>query len=182
MQLQQKHVRVILAVICGIFISLFGVFIFSDFLYRGISIGDDVVPLLKTGSLTQFFQGLYVLIGSGFQANWFQEFSTANIQDQTFGGVLFGETIWPAILTWLFAGMISGVLIKGVKRGIIFSLILFGSLFLLWLITGMFAGADFNSMFLTNTVNTLGELFTVFIFLNVGGVLGGLISGPAHFD
>ena len=182
MQIQQKHIRVILAIIFSLFISLFGVFIFSDFIYRGLTIGDDIGPLIQSGVFNTFFQGLYFLIGSGFQANWFHEFSSENIQLLTFSGVLFGETIWPAILTWFTAGLIGGILVKGVKRGLFYSLILFGSIFLLWLITGMFAGEDFNSMFMTNIVNTLGELFTVFVFLNLGGLLGGLISGPANFD
>lgn len=182
MQFQQKHVRVLSAILFSLFFSLFGVFIFSDFLYRGISIGDDVVPLLQSGSFNTFFKGLYILFGSGFQADWFGEFSPENIQNSTLGLILFGETIWPAIITWMTVGFVSGTIIKGVKRGLIFSLIWFGSIFILWAIIGMFAGADFSSMFLTNFGSTMSSLFTIFIFLVFGGVIGGLISGPANFD
>ncbi|UYP47948.1 hypothetical protein NEF87_004233 [Candidatus Lokiarchaeum ossiferum] len=182
MQFQQKYVRVLGAVLFALFFSLFGVFIFSDFIYRGISIGGDIVPLLQSGSFNTFFQGLYMLFGSGFQADWFGEFSQNNIQESSLGFILFGETIWPAILTWFTVGILSGTIIKGVKRGLIFSLIWFASIFIIWAIIGMFAGADFSSMFIRNLGNTMGSLFTIFIFLIFGGVLGGLISGPANFD
>ncbi len=170
--------RIVSSFIVGFILACFGVFFFSDFQYRGLSLGNDVSPLISGGTFNKFMQGIWTLLGSGFLADWFVEFSANNIANSSVGAIFFGETIWPALVTWFMAGFLIGVIVKGVKRGLILSLIIFIAVFFLWLITGIFAGADITAIFITNITNTLSELFTVLISLIPGGIIGGLISGP----
>lgn len=182
MQLKKNHLRIISAFIVGFFFACFGVFLFSDFQYRGLTLRNNVLPLITGGTLNSFMQGIWVLLGSGFIANWFLEFSLTNIANSSVSAIFWGETIWPAICTWFLAGFFIGVIIKGMKRGILLSISIVLTVFLFWVISGIFAGADITAIFITNIGNTLSELFTVFISLIPGGILGGLISGPYQSD
>ena len=182
MAIKKNHIRIVSSFFVGIFFACFGVFFFSDFQYRALTITNNVSPLISGGSFNSFMQGIWVLLGSGFMADWFLEFSAVNIAASSFGAILFGETIWPALVTWFMAGFFIGVIVKGLKRGLVISLIIFLSIFFLWLITGIFAGADITAIFITNILNTLSEIFTVLISLIPGAIVGGLLSGPYQPD
>jgi len=175
MQVKKNHIEIVSSVIVGLFFACFGVFLFSNFQYRGLTIKDNVFPSIFGGTFTSFMYGIWVLLGSGFMADWFLEFSTANIGNSSVSAILIGETILPALLTWFIAGFSIGIIVKGFKRGLFLSLIIFLSVFFLWLITGIFAGADITAIFITNITNTLSEMFTVLISLIPGSIIGGLI-------
>ena len=182
MEIKKNHLRIVSSFIVGFIFACFGVFFFSDFQYRALTLGNNVFPLISGGTFTSFMQGIWVLIGSGFMADWFVEFSAANIANSSVSAIFFGETIWPALVTWFMAGFFIGAIVKGFKRGLIVSLIFFLSVFFLWLITGIFAGVDIAPIFITNILNTLSEFFTVLIALIPGGIIGGLVSGPNQLD
>ena len=178
MQIKKNSLRIVLSFIVGFILACFGVFFFSDFQYRALTITNNVSPLISGGTFNSFMQGIWVLLGSGFMADFFLEFSAANIAASSFSAIFFGETIWPALVTWFMAGFFIGVIVKGVKRGLIISLIIFLSVFFLWIITGILSQEDITAIFITNITNTLGVLFTVFISLIPGAIIGGLLSGP----
>jgi hypothetical protein len=178
MQIKKNTLRIVLSFIVGFIFACFGVFFFSDFQYRGLTIANNVSPLISGGSFNTFMRGIRVLLGSGFMADFFLEFSASS----SIGAIFFGETIWPALVTWFMAGFFIGVIVKGVKRGLIISLIIFLSVFFLWIITGILSQADITAIFITNITNTLGVLFTVLISLIPGAIIGGLLSGPYQPD
>ncbi len=182
MDIKKNHIRIVSSFIVGFVFACFGVFFFSDFQYRGLTLGTNVSGVISGGNFTDFMQGISVLLGSGFKADWFVEFSAANISNSSVTAIFWGETIWPALVTWFMAGFFIGVIAKGFKRGLIFSLIIFLVVFFLWIITGIFAGMDITGVFITNITNTLSQIFTVLISLIPGGLIGGLISGPYQQD
>ncbi len=182
MHIREKFVRRTFTVLIGLFIAWFGVFIFSDFLYRGNSLQDSIFPLIGSGSFNGFWNGIYQLCSSGFACDWFSEFSSSNLQLYSFGGILFGETVWAAVLTWFTTGFLVGIIIKGFKKGLIWSAILLGLVVFFWLLTAILAQVDISTILMANILNTLGELFTVVIFILPGGILGGLLSGPEVID
>jgi len=178
MQIKKNSLRIVLSFIVGFILACFGVFFFSDFQYRGLTLGNDVSLLLSEGTFNKFMQGISTLLSSGFLADWFREFSSINIANSSISAIFFGETIWPALVTWFIVGFSIGVIVKGFKRGLILSLIIFLAVFFSYIITGIFAGTDITAIFITNITNTLGHLFTALISLIPGGIVGGLISGP----
>jgi hypothetical protein len=169
-----SKIRMIFGIILGFLFAIFGVFIFNGFEYRGLSLSDHIFVLI--GATDTFWSGLYKLIGSGLMVNWFSEFSLENIALHSFGGILFGEYVWPVILTWFMAGFIEGIMLTGWKRGLIGAAIIFAGVFLLWFVIGMFAGADLATLFQYNILITLGELVTTLICLIPGGLIGGYLT------
>ena len=169
-----SKIRMIIGIILGFLFAIFGVFIFNGFEYRGLSLTDHIFVLL--GATDTFWSGIYQLIGSGLMVDWFSEFSLANIAQYSFGGILFGATVWPVILTWVMSGFIVGIMLEGWKRGLFGALIVFVGVFLLWFVFGMFAGADLATLFQYNLLITLGELFTTIICLLPGGLIGGYLT------
>ena len=171
MKFNKQHFQITIGVVLGFLMAIFGVYIFSNFQYRGQNFSDDIISLITMHGLNNFWDGLYQLLGSGFLADWFFEFSASNIAASSVLAIFFGETIWPAILTWLSSGLIIGVTLKRFRKTLIWSSITFGILFVLWIITGLLAGADIAAIFTSNIVHTLGELFTAILFLLFGLLL-----------
>lgn len=177
-KIKKNHIRIVSSFLVGFIFACFGVFFFSDFQYRGLSLGYIESSFLSGGTFTEFMAGISTLLSSGLLADWFSEFSSVNIANSSINAIFFGETIWPALVTWFMAGFSIGVIVKGFKRGLILSLIIFLAVFFLYIITGIFAGTDITAIFITNITNTLGQLFTALLALIPGGIIGGLISGP----
>ncbi|MHA1673064.1 MAG: hypothetical protein ACTSYI_05500 [Promethearchaeota archaeon] len=175
MPINNTKFRYFLAFLFGFIIAIFGVFVFSDFQYRGLRLEDDIFPSFVSGSFGVVWAGIYQLVGSGFSANLFAEFSLSNIQNMTLTGVIFGETLWPAILTWFTTGFVMGVLIKGGKRGFTGAFILFIGILVIYFIAAMFAGSNIAG---GSILTTLGELLTGLICICLSGLLGGFLSGP----
>ena len=176
MKFNKQHFQITIGVVLGFLMAIFGVYIFSNFQYRGQNFSDDIISLITMHGLNNFWDGLYQLLGSGFLADWFFEFSASNIAASSVLAIFFGETIWPAILTWLSSGLIIGVTLKRFRKTLIWSSITFGILFVLWIITGLLAGADIAAIFTSNIVHTLGELFTAILFLLFGAIIGSFIG------
>ena len=176
MAIAKKKIRIVIAILGGILIAIFGVFLFSDFQYRGQTLKDNIFPLFS-GDFNTFWDGLYQLIGSGFLADWFGEFSAQNIAASSIFTIFLGETIWPAVLTWFFTGFFISVTVHGFRRGIGMTAIVLAIVLLLWIIAGLFAGADMEAILIQNVTTTLSELFTAVVFSMVGATFGSLISG-----
>ena len=175
MPINNIKIRYFFAFLFGFLIAIFGVFIFSDFQYRGLRLGDDIFPDIVSGSFNVFWAGIYQLVGSGFSANLFSEFSLSNIQNMTFWAILFGETVWPAIVAWFTAGFVVGVIIKGGKHGFYGALLLYIGICVIYFVATVFAGSNIAG---NNILITLGEMLTGFICICLSGLFGGLMSGP----
>ncbi len=175
MPINNTKFRYVIAFLFGFIIAVLGVFVFSDFQYRGIRLEDDIFPSFVSGTFNVVWAGIYQLVGSGFSANLFTEFSLSNIQNMTLAGVIFGETLWPAILTWFSAGFVMGVIIKGGKRGFTGAFILFIGICVIYFVAAVFAGSNIAG---SNILITLGELLTGLICICLSGLFGGFLSGP----
>lgn len=175
MPIYNLKVRYTLAVIWALGLSIFGVFIFSNFTFRGISLTQDVFPHFSAGNFIEFVTGLYLLVGSGFSADLFSLFSGSSLQSVGFFGVLFGDTLWPTILTWFSVGLIIGMLVKGVKHSLITALLVFAGHLVLYFVVAMFAGVNLAG---GNILATLGEILTGLLILIPSSILSGVINGP----
>lgn len=164
-------IRSLFGYLIGFFFAMFGVFIFNGFIYRGLSLQQHILPLFH--SIDTIWSGVYQIVGSGFMANVFDEFTVENMTQETFWTIFFGPTIWPAFLAWFMAGLFVGILFTGIKRAISRSLIVFIFVILFWIVFGLFASADLTAIFQQNIWVTLGEFFTALLFILPGGILGG---------
>lgn len=171
-----------IALLLGLFFAGFGVFIFSDWRYRGMSIHEHVWPMFQEGTFSGWADGIFILLGMGFSLNWFQEFSAAAIAASSVGTILTSESVWPVVCTWVFCGFIIGAISRGTKRGLKMGIICFLMCLILWMIFGFFAGADMTTIMFSSIKTTLGKVFTVFAFLLVSGTIGGFTSGGNDSD
>ncbi len=178
MEIAKRKIRIVVAIIGGIMIAIFGVFLFSDFQYRGQTLKDNIFPLFS-GDFNTFWDGFYQLVGSGLLADWFGEFSAEKIALSSVFTIFFGETIWPAVLTWFFMGFFIGATIHGYRRGYAMNAIVLGIIVLLWVIGGLFAGADMEAILIQHITTTLSEIFTAVVFSMLGTSFGNLASGHA---
>jgi hypothetical protein len=174
--MNEQKIRKGIAIPCGLLLAIFGVFLFSDFQYRGLILSSNVFDLMTGGNFRDFSSGLHTLFGSGFLTNMFVVFSE-EMETIGFFGVVFGEKLWPVILTYFSTGFMVGVLVKGVKQSLMINGILFLIIFSLWFILGLFAGTDIGAIFSNSILNTLGIFATTLIFLFIGALFGGLIGG-----
>ena len=179
MEMDNQKIRNVSGIILGVILACFGVYFFSDFQYRGQTLKDNIFPLLGSGDFNTFWDGFYQLLGSGLLADWFGEFSSENIAASSFFSIFLGETIWPAVLTWFFTGFLVSVIVQGFRRGYVMTTIVLGMVVLLWVIGGLFAGADMEGILIQNVTTTLSEIFTAVVFATLGATLGGLTSGPS---
>lgn len=175
MPINNIKLRYIVAMLIGLLLAIFGVFLFSDFEYRGIRLVDDIFPSFQAGSFNTFWAGIYQLVGSGFSANIFAEFSLTNIQAETLFGVIFGETFWGAFIAWFTTGFVVGVVVKGGKHGLIAGLLLFLGICIIYFIAAMFAGSNIGG---GNFLATIGEILTGLGTIILSSWFGGFLSGP----
>jgi hypothetical protein len=168
--------RIPVSVIAGMALGMFGVFLFSNFTYRGINLEENVLHVIASPG--GWFIGWYQLLSSGLSVNFFGVFSAGNLQVLGLWGIISGPYVWPVVATWLSAGFVAGVVIKGVKRGLYAAFGTYVAVGLLWFVTGMLAGADLAQMWGPSLLSTLNILLTGLIFVLVGGVVGGFFSGP----
>jgi len=174
--MQLKQFRIPIGIICGLLIILYGVFLFSNFIYRGLTLEANILPLMQ--SFDTISDGIYALISAAYTVNIIDEFSTAALAQNSATAIFFGASVWPEFLTWCGAGLIVSIFAKGFKRGVYSSLFLYGLVFLFYIVFAFFAGADIGAQFVSNVGLTFGKLFTAFVFLIPGAILGGIVSGP----
>jgi hypothetical protein len=170
-------IRSLFGYLFGIFISIFGVFLFSGFVYRGLSLRIHIIPLFQ--SIDTVWSGIYQIVSSGFMVNFFGEFSASNIAASSFWTILFGPYVWPTLISWFMAGFFIGVFFTGIKRSISRALVVYFFVILLWVVFGIFASADLTAIFQDNIRITLGELFTGLISILPGALLAGSLTKEA---
>ena len=115
-------------------------------------------------------KAIALLIGANFNFDILAFFSGS----LTVAGVLAAQ-----LLAWLFIGYISGTIAKGLRRGIIASLLVVVVDILLWIILNIVSGEDLMFKFQGVELSaTLGGIISALLGALIGGLLGGLISGP----
>lgn len=175
--MQLKQLRIPVGIICGLFIILYGVFLFSNFIYRGLTLAANIIPLMD--NLNTISDGIYAMLSAAYTINIIDEFSATALSQTSASAIFFGPSVWPEFLTWCIAGLMVSIFAKGLKRGLYSALFLYGFVFLLYIVFAFFAGADIGAQFVSNIGLTFGKLFTAFIFLIPGAILGGMVSGPS---
>ena len=167
--------RAVIGFFCGWLLGIFGVFLFSNFSYMGITmievferIGDG----FATSDISKTTAGFYEIFFFSFYFNFFSIFNPEIIST-----INFVEMIFPPIMGWFFAGLISGATVKGAKRGLINSVVIVVFTIVVWLCLAIISGANLTFVFALNIVETFGGIFTVFLSSILGGILGGALSG-----
>ena len=165
--------RAILGFFTGFTIGLFGVFIFSNSVYMGISIVEIFGRIASSiTDISKFSAGFYELFFFSFYFDFFSLFNP-----ETFASVNLMEALYPPLMGWMFAGLISGAIIKGIKRSVINSVLIIVVMVLLLLCLSIISGANLTFVFALNIVETLGGIFTALFALLMGGIIGGALSG-----
>ncbi len=153
--------RLIFGILIGIILSFLTVFLFNmENIFNQIIITADS-NLLKAVAL---------LIGANFKFDILAFFS---------GSITVAGFFAAQLLAWLFMGYISGTIAKGLRRGIIASLLVVVVDILLWIILSIVSGEDLMALFQgVQLSETLGGIISAFLGAFIGGLTGGLISGP----
>ena len=168
MHMQFRKITTFLALLLGVIIAIFGVFFFNfgDFLsYDGRQLGDIFLEIRNNWDV-----GLYEFTWMSFRFNIFNFFFALPHID------LVGHFL-PVFLTWFISGLVTGLLVIGVKRGILFSFIITALLVILWLCFAVISGANLTVIFFQNLYETGGGILTALISVLLGGSIGGAISG-----
>ncbi len=151
--------RLIIGIIVGVTLSFFSAFFFNMV---------DVVTIISSG-----INGLRVvalLVGANFDFDMISFFTgTPSI---------LGFFV-PEILAWIFLGYITGSIAKGLRRGTIASSLVVIVVLLIWIILSIFSQVDLMALFQgAQLIETLGGIISAFLGVLIGGIAGGLISGP----
>ena len=167
--------RAVIGFFIGWILGLFGVFLFSNFTYMGISmleifgrIGNGFI----VGDISKTTAGFYEFFFFSFYFDFFSLFNPSIVVT-----INFLDTFFPPFMGWFFAGMLSGTIVKGVKRSIINSVVIVVITLVLWLCLAIISGANLTFVFALNIAQTFGGIVTVFIASIIGGIIGGAISG-----
>lgn len=153
--------RLILGIIIGIVLSFFSVFFFNM---------ENLINQIKTNANSDLLKAIALLVGANFKFDIIAFFS----------GTLTVTGFFAAqLLAWLFIGYVSGSIAKGLKRGIISSVLVVVVVLLIWIILSIISGVDLMALFQGNQLTeTLGGIFSAFLGAFIGGLIGGLVSGP----
>ena len=160
----------------GLALILFGVFIFSNFIYMGFTLQHNIFPLMAT--LDGFADGFYELFSVSFTINLFQALTPAGGDINAWLLVILSSSVWPFIMTWTASGFLVGTIVKGLKRSLFTSSVLFGIVLLLLLVFGFFAGANIGEELINAILSTLGKILSALILFIPLACIGGAISGP----
>jgi len=161
-------VKLVVGIVVGVILSFFSVSLFTQ------------------------FQPYYELSGFlGQSDEWFDilRWITIYIEysfDYDFFSLILGNTelsvysiFSPVLLSWIFVGVISGIIVNGIKRGVMASSISAIVFILIWILMGIIAGRDLMNLFQgINLLVTLGGILGALIGSILGGIIGGVISGP----
>jgi hypothetical protein len=165
--------RAILGFFTGFTIGLFGVFIFSNSVYMGISIVEIFGRITSSiTDISKFSAGFYELFFFSFYFDFFSLFNP-----ETYATINLMETLFPPLMGWLFAGLISGAIIKGIKRSVMNSVLIVVVMVVLLLCLAIISGANLTFVFALNIISTLGGIMTALISLLIGGIIGSSLSG-----
>ena len=153
--------RLIFGIFIGIIFSFLSVFFFNmENIFNQIEITAD----------SNLLKAIALLIGANFRFDILAFFS---------GTLTVAGFLAAPLLAWLFIGYISGSIAKGLRRGIIASLIVVVVDILLWIIFNIVSGEDLMALFQgVQLSETLGGIISALLGAFIGGSIGGLISGP----
>lgn len=153
--------RLIFGILIGIILSFLSVFFFNmENIFNQIEITAD----------SNLLKAIALLIGANFKFDILAFFS---------GSITVIGFFAAQLLAWLFIGYTSGTIAKGLRRGIIASLLVVVVDILLWIILNIISGEDLMALFQgVQLSETLGGIISAFLGAFIGGLLGGLISGP----
>jgi hypothetical protein len=122
--------------------------------------------------ISKFSAGFYELFFFSFYFDFFSLFNP-----ETFATINLIETLYPPFMGWLFAGLISGAIIKGIKRSVMNSVLIVVVMVVLLLCLAIISGANLTFVFALNIISTLGGIMTALISLMIGGIIGSSLSG-----
>lgn len=153
--------RLILGIIIGIVLSFFSVFFFNM---------ESLINQIQTYADSDVLKAITLLVGANFKFDIIALFS---------GSLTVSGFFAAQLLAWLFIGYISGTIAKGLRRGIISSILVVVIVLLIWIILSIISGEDLMALFQGNQLSeTLGGIISAILGAFTGGLIGGLVSGP----
>jgi len=153
--------RLLLGIIVGIVFSFFTAFFFNM---------EEIIIQLQLYSQIDVFKVIIILIGANFKFDLFSIFT---------GSSTIIDVFAPQLLASVFIGYLSGTISKGLKRGLIASLLVIVIDFLIWMLLSVISGEDLMALFQGTQLSvTIGGIITALIGAIIGGLIGGVISGP----
>ena len=152
--------RLIFGILIGIILSFLSVFFFNmESIFSHI---EDTVDY-------NLLKAIALLLGANFKFDIIAFFS---------GSLTVSGFIAAQLLAWIFIGYVSGTIAKGLRRGIIASLLVVVIVLLLWIILNIVSGEDLMALFSVQLSETLGGIISALLGAFVGGLIGGIVSGP----
>ncbi|MFX1477964.1 MAG: hypothetical protein ACFFCI_07510 [Promethearchaeota archaeon] len=153
--------RLVIGIIIGIILSFFTIFFFNM---------TEIINQIDQYVGSNTIKAAALLVGANFNFDL--------ISFITGTPTILGFFA-PELLAWIFIGFISGAIAKGLKRGIIASLLVVVVVILIWIILSIISGEDLMALFQgTQLFETLGGIISGFIGAFIGGLFGGVVSGP----
>jgi len=160
--------RFALGYLYGMILGLFGVFLFSNFTYLGVSFSDITYRIFHF----DFATGVYEFIWFSFRFNVFYLFDPI-----AFESIDWINAFLPPFLGWFSAGLVAGTVVKGVKRGALNGFFMVLTDVVLWICFAVICGANLTFVFVLNLYETGGGILTGLMASILGGIIGGAISG-----
>ncbi|TXT53366.1 MAG: conserved membrane protein of unknown function [Promethearchaeota archaeon] len=152
--------RLSISIIVGVFLSFLGVSLFDQW-------GTFNEALIFSNG----FKIISELIGAVFEFDIITFFMAGPYDITAF--------FVPSLLACIFISFIIGTIAKGLRRGIIASLLCVVVDLLLWILFSIFSGEDLMALFQgRELIATLGGIFSALFGMFIGGALGGFLSGP----
>jgi len=156
--------RLIIGIIVGILLSFFTVFFFNMTV---------IISQIQLYAGTDIIRIASLLVGANFDFNMIS-FLINPLQPPSILGFFA-----PEILAWIFIGYFTGSIAKGLRRGTIASSLVVIVVLLIWIILSIFSQVDLMALFQgAQLIETLGGIISAFLGVLIGGIAGGLISGP----
>jgi len=153
--------RLVFGIIVGIILSFFTVFFFNM---------TDIINQIKLYAESNTIKAAALLVGANFNFDMISFFTGTPTVLGFFA---------PELLAWIFIGFISGTISKGLRRGIIASILVVVIALLIWILLSIISGEDLMALFQGNQlIETLGGIFSAILGALIGGLFGGLVSGP----
>ncbi|MBD3215696.1 MAG: hypothetical protein GF311_24000, partial [Candidatus Lokiarchaeota archaeon] len=151
--------RLAIGVVVGLILSFFSVSLFNEW---------TTLNMAVTLGQYNFFSGISTLLSANFEFNLIGFFAS--------GSYTIPGFFQPAFLSCLFLGFLSGVIVQGIKRGIIGSFLVIIITLLMWIIFSIFSGQDLMSFFTgTQLIETIGGILGALLAGGGGGLLGGYL-------
>jgi hypothetical protein len=154
--------RLLIGIIASMGFSFFTAFFFN--------MKDVTESIILQIQLSDPLKAVIMMIGANFEFDIIAFF----LEAPTFFGFFA-----PQLLASIFIGFLSGTISKGLKRGLIASIIVIITDVLVWILLSVISGEDLMALFQGAQLSpTIGGILTAILGGIVGGIIGGLISGP----